>query len=61
MVDLPLNKILNVKELAISRKAASASLRAAGYTVVEATRGTPALQLINLEQPELVRLDRVRV
>ena len=61
MVDLPLNKILNVKELAISRKAASASLRAAGYAVVEATRGTPALQLNNSEQPELVRLDRVRV
>ncbi len=61
MVDLPLNKILNVKELAISQEAASASLRAAGYAVVEATRGTPALQLNNSEQPELARLDGVRV
>ncbi len=61
MYDLPLNKILNVEEFAISREAASASLRAAGYAVVEATRSTQALQLTNFEPPELARLDGVRV
>ena len=57
MSNLPLNKILNVEDYAVSREATSDLLRAAGYVVVEASNGTEALQLIHSENPQLVLLD----
>ena len=57
MADLPLNKILNVEDYAVSREATSDLLRAAGYVVVEASNGPEALQLIHSENPQLVLLD----
>ena len=59
MPNLPIQEVLNEAEPAISQEAASTSLRAAGYTVVEAT--TPALPRSNAEQPEPVCLVGVRV